>query len=96
MQELTVTDSHTVLVKKDTLIQAPMDDAIILLCLDNSKYYGGDKIAADIWLLIDGVRSLSAIAESLSIEYDAPIEAILKDVCDFADELLAEGLLRVA
>jgi hypothetical protein len=86
---------RTVLAKKDSLIQAPMDDAIILLSLEKSRYYGGDRVAADVWVKFDGVQDIQTIAETLGAEYDAPVETILADISRFAEEMLDEGLLEV-
>lgn len=93
MAENRVVYPHSVLRKKAALIEAVMDDAIIILSLDNSRYYGGSQIAADVWSRINGVRDIGAIASLLSDEYDAPTEAILADITIFAEEMIAEGLL---
>lgn len=94
MAEKRLVYPHSVLTKKAALIEAIMDDAIILLSLENSRYYGGSQVAADVWSRFDGVRDIRAIANLLGEEYAAPAEAILADITTFAEEMIAEGLLE--
>lgn len=94
MAEYAIVSPRTVLSKKTDLIEAVMDDSVIILSLDKSQYYGGDEVAVDVWNLIDGVRDVQGIADALVGAYDAPVDAILADVSIFAREMIEAGLLE--
>lgn len=54
-----------------------------------------DDIATAIVSALDGVRSLDAIAEELSQQYEAPKAQVLMDVREFVRQFLERGLLEV-
>lgn len=92
----TTLSGDSVLKKGDGVIEAAFEDSVILLHLEQSMYYGGDQVAADIWRRIDGVRTIDAIVAELGEEYDASTEEIQADLCVFARHLIEQGLLVVS
>jgi hypothetical protein len=46
-----------------------------------------------IWAKLDGKKSLKAVAEELSAEYEAPSGEIKKDVIGLAEELLKRKMI---
>jgi hypothetical protein len=66
---------------------------MILLKLDDGRYYTLDEIAAHVWELCDGTRDAAALSATLEEQYDAPGELIRADVDDLLAELASEELL---
>lgn len=54
-----------------------------------------DETALEILRLVDGARSLSAIANALAARYDAPADEILADVAAALGDLAAKGLVSL-
>jgi hypothetical protein len=50
----------------------------------------------DIWLLVDGQRSLEDIAAELSSRYGTPLEDARQTVLDFVAKLLEAGIVAKA
>ncbi|MBX6741087.1 MAG: pyrroloquinoline quinone biosynthesis peptide chaperone PqqD [Acetobacteraceae bacterium] len=52
-----------------------------------------DETALEILRLVDGVRSLDAIADDLAARFDAPREEILQDTAALLEDLAAKGVI---
>ncbi len=61
--------------------------------LGPERMFVPDEIALEILRLIDGERSLGAIADSLAARYAAPREEILADIAAMLDDLAAKGVV---
>lgn len=59
------------------------------------KLFQPDEIASEILKLVDGARSLDAIAEDLAARFDAPVEVIAADVGAVLDDLAARGAIEM-
>ncbi len=55
-----------------------------------------DEQAVEILKLVDGARSVAAIAAELAARYQAPEQVVLADVALMLADLAARGALRVA
>ena len=61
---------------------------------DMAKIYSLDEVAADIWQLIDGQRTLGDVRDALLAEYDVAPEVLEADLGDFVQKLLSIGALK--
>jgi pyrroloquinoline quinone biosynthesis protein D len=52
-----------------------------------------DETALEILRLVDGVRSLDAIADDLAARFDAPRQEILQDAAALLEDLTAKGVI---
>jgi Coenzyme PQQ synthesis protein D (PqqD) len=64
-----------------------------LLLAGNTEVYKLTEVAADIWQLADGTRSVAEIATALTERYDVPEDTALRDVRALMDELDQARLL---
>lgn len=62
---------------------------------DMESVYTLDSVAADIWKLIDGDRTLSDILDVLLSEYDVDAAVLSRDLDEFVEQLEAIGAIRV-
>lgn len=79
------------IIKRNLRAQSRMIDGRLMLGI-KGRAFEMDGVAADIWNLIDGKRSVDEIAESLAQEYDASPTELLQDTQAFVEQLLAAGL----
>jgi len=61
--------------------------------LGPERMFVPDEIALEVIRLLDGSRSLAAIAEDLAARYAAPREEILADIATMLDDLAAKGVV---
>ncbi len=61
--------------------------------LGPERMYVPDEIALEIIRLLDGTRSLAAIADDLAARYAAPRDEILADIATLLDDLAAKGVV---
>ncbi|HEV7515373.1 MAG TPA: PqqD family protein [Thermoanaerobaculia bacterium] len=71
-----------------------LDDEAVVLHQGAAEVLVLDPVATRILSLADGVAPVSRWAEVLLREYDVPEEVLVRDVLDFAEELVREGLLE--
>src|SRR5512142_3298886 len=67
----------------------------VALVADTSKVNVLNEPACRFLELVDGERSVGAILDQLEAEYDAPAEAIQRDVAAFLEQAIAAGLLEL-
>ena len=63
--------------------------------LGPERMFVPDEHAVEILKLVDGVRSITGIAEELAARFDAPVEAIASDVVDMLRDLAGRGAIRL-
>lgn len=66
------------------------------IVLAPERVFEPDEPAVAVLKRCDGVRSVAAIVEDLSKEYDAPASEIEKDVIDMFQELADKGVVVAA
>ena len=59
------------------------------------ELYTLNETGRDVWRLLDG-RRLDEVVDALLAEYDAPREAVDRDVRGLLEELLSRKIVRVA
>ncbi len=68
-------------------------DAWVLLAPE--RLFQPDEIAVEILRLVDGARTIAAIADTLASRFEAPRELILTDVVTLLQDLADKGVIRL-
>jgi pyrroloquinoline quinone biosynthesis protein D len=63
------------------------------IVLGPERMFVPDEIALEILRLLDGQRSLAAIADDLAARFSAPRDEILADIAGLLDDLAAKGVV---
>jgi pyrroloquinoline quinone biosynthesis protein D len=63
------------------------------IILAPERVFNPDETAVAVLRLCDGQRSVKAIAETLSAEYQAPIEVITNDIVAMLQDLSDKGVV---
>jgi len=71
-----------------------LDDEAVVLNQGSAEVLVLDPVATRILSLADGVAPVSRWAQVLLAEYDVPTAVLERDLLDFAEELVREGLLE--
>lgn len=66
------------------------------IILAPERVFNPDETAVEVLKLLDGQRSVNAIAETLSQEYQAPLEVVTDDILVMLQDLADKGVLAKA
>ncbi|MEI6784981.1 MAG: PqqD family peptide modification chaperone, partial [Verrucomicrobiota bacterium] len=66
---------------------------VVLLNMDDGRYFAMDEVGGRVWDLCDGSRTLSAITAILAEEYEAPAATIARDLAELINALTNEELV---
>ena len=72
-----------------------IDDVFFVMHPDTSELHNFNEVAARVWELIDGQRTVTDIAAVISGEYEVEPAVAEADIMAFLDELLQKDLIRV-
>jgi hypothetical protein len=75
------------------VVSREVGDEAVILHLEDGLYYGLNPVGARVWALLDGSRSLAAVADQLHAEFDAPVDRVLGDVLALAADLFRHHLV---
>ena len=85
----------TVVARNEAIVFTEIDDIIVMMDVDEGRYYELDEIGARIWALLESGASVAAICDALLKEYEVDREDCHRDVLDFVAEAHRRGLIRI-
>jgi len=59
---------------------------VVLLNMEDGNYYSLNEIGSRVWELCDGNHSVSQLVATLAGEYDAPAQALERDVVELLED----------
>jgi len=86
----------TVVVQSRDPVAVEVDQAVVMMGLEQGKYYGLEGVGGRIWSLIEEPRSVRAVCDVLVAEYEVERGICLREVTSFLTEMAREKLVRVA
>ena len=84
------------LIKNDDVLFTSMGEDAVLLHVNRGDYYSLNKVGARLWILADGSKSIADLAGLITEEFEISQEEAEKDILELADQLVNEGLVKVA
>lgn len=69
-------------------------DNVVVHSFDNGKYYYLEGVSAEIWLNLDGIKSIDEIVNIIDGNYEASYNVIKNDVYAFLNDLLSNELIE--
>ena len=88
-----VMSSRTRLQRRQNILKQEAAGTVVLLNMDDGRYFALDEVGGRVWDLCDGSRTLSEIAAILAEEYEAPAETIERDLAELINDLTNEDLV---
>jgi hypothetical protein len=86
-------DGQRVPTRNPEALEAEVDGDRVVMSPENFAYFGLAGSGAEVWDLIDGVRSVSVIVDVLAGRHRAAAEVVAADVARFIEALGAAGLI---
>jgi len=88
-----VMSSRTRLQRRQNILKQEAAGTVVLLNMDDGRYFALDGVGGRVWDLCDGSRTLSEIAAILAEEFEAPAETIERDLAELMNDLANEELV---
>lgn len=82
-------------VRSASCLSAEVGDETVLMSIENSCYGGLDDIASDIWRRLEKPVTIAELCDALAAEYDAPRDAIERDVLAFLEALRQKQMIEI-
>ena len=82
------------LINAPSVISEIIDGEVIIMNLKSGNYYSSDKVGAVVWSWIQEGRSAAEISNLARRRYRAEPEQIERELHEFFEALITEGLLR--
>ena len=83
----------TVLQRKGDLLFNEIDGEVVMLSIENSEYYGMDKVGSRIWELLEKPMTFKEIIARLRDEYEVTEEQCVSDTLAFLNKLQDKKLI---
>ncbi|UIP07229.1 PqqD family protein [Erythrobacter sp. SDW2] len=75
-------------------IETTVDDEVVIVSLDEGKFFSLRDTGLAIWSKIDGIRDREQILAELQQEFDAPDDLLARDLDAFLAEVRSAGFIR--
>ena len=91
----------TICVPSEDVVARKIEDDIVIVPIvagigdAEGELYTLNETGQAIWQRLDGQRTLRDVAESLTVEFSAPLPELEEDVLGFTSELARRGILVV-
>jgi len=86
---------RNIIQKTSKHLATSVDDEVVILGIESGNYFGFNRIASDIWQMLDHPVAVNDLISELESRYASEDNAIRNDVIPFLDTLKAKGLIEV-
>ena len=83
----------TILQRKGDLLFNAIDGEVVMLSIENSEYYGMDKVGSRIWELLEQPVSFQVLVAKLMEEYEVSEQQCTDDTLAFLKKLTDKNLV---
>jgi hypothetical protein len=83
----------TMLHRNPGMLFNEIDGEVVMLSIENSEYYGMDKVGSRIWQLLENPMSFNELVAKLMDEYDVTEEQCRQETLVFIKKMMAKKLL---
>ncbi len=84
----------TILQRKPGMLFNEIDGEVVMLSIENSEYYGMDKVGSRIWQLLENPMSFKDLVAKLMEEYEVTEEQCRQETLDFVKKMTEKKLLN--
>jgi hypothetical protein len=85
----------TVLQRKPDTLFNQIDGEVVMLSIENSEYYGMDKVGSRIWEMLEQPHSFKALVTILMEEYEVSEQQCNDDTLAFIKKLTDKNLVII-
>ncbi len=81
--------------RNDEMLSNKMDNELILLSLQNDRYFGLNEVGTRIWELLEKPVTLDELTEKLAGEYHIAPETCRKELASFIADMTEKKLITI-
>jgi hypothetical protein len=85
--------ADTLLHRKKDLLFNQIDGEVVMLSIENSEYYGMDRVGSRIWELLEQPVQFSKLIATLLEEYEVTEEKCREDTLAFLGRLAEKNII---
>jgi hypothetical protein len=83
----------TLLQRKPDMLFNEIDGEVVMLSIENSEYYGMDKVGSRIWQLLENPIRFKDLVDRLMEEYEVSVEQCNQDTLNFIKKMIDKKIL---
>lgn len=87
---------NTMVSRNAKIVSSKLDEEVVMLDIEQGKYFGLDPVGARIWEIITSPISVAEIVATLVNEYDVSKEICEKDVNEFLEKMIELKTVQIA
>lgn len=87
---------NTVISRSPSVLAAEVDGEIVMMSIEQGRYFGLDDIGSDVWKRIEQPCSFVALVDILAADYDADRTTIAADVSALLTRMAEQDVVRLA
>jgi hypothetical protein len=85
----------SIVVRRDTMVEAEVDGDVVALDIDKGTCYGLNHVGSRIWKIIAEPSRVADVCTRLISEYEVDDETCQRDVLSLLEELRGDDLIEV-
>jgi hypothetical protein len=85
----------TVISRSPSLLSAEVDGEVVMMSIEQGRYFGLDDIGSDIWHRIEPPCSFAELIDGLVADYDADRATITADVQTLLGRMVEQDVVRL-
>lgn len=89
-------DPSAPLVRSSSVIATEVDGELVLMSIEDGKYFGLDPIGSEIWRRLDTPKTTEVLTAELQDHFDGDPATIETETRTFLDHLADQGLVASA
>src|SRR5262249_22710807 len=84
----------TMISRSPSVLTAEVDGEVVMMSIEQGRYFGLDDIGSDIWKRLETPRSLAELIDRLASDYDADRATIAADVRELLGRMAEQDVVR--
>ncbi len=85
----------TLVVQGDEQVATEIDNVVVMMSVEQGKYYGLDSVGSRAWNLLEQPRRVTDVCAIIQDECAVDRETCERDIVEFINRLVAANLLKV-
>jgi len=86
----------TVISRSPSVLAAEVGGEIVMMSIEQGRYFGLDDVGSDIWKRIEPPCSFAALIDGLAADYEADRATIVADVQALLGRMAEQDVVRLA
>jgi hypothetical protein len=86
----------TIVSRSPSVLTAEVDGEVVMMSIEQGRYFGLDDIGSDIWKRLDSPCSFAELIDRLARDYDADRATIAADVRALLGRMAEQDVVRLA